>query len=102
MPPIFWGKSFFIWIFLLSLMFPSGGLCGGREEVLANGWTLDLLIERFNQCQEKAIAHDLEHPPSKNWGGGHIYAGYSVWLKNWATAQFSNGVEERLKEAENA
>ena len=60
----------FIWLLLLSLMFPSGGLCGGREEVLANGWTLDLLIERFNQCQEKAIAHDLEHPPSKNWGGG--------------------------------
>ena len=63
----------FIWIFLLSLMFPSGGLCGGREEVLANGWTLDLLIERFNHYQEKAITYDLEPPPSKNWGGGGTY-----------------------------
>jgi hypothetical protein len=77
----------FIRFLLLFLIFPWGGLCGGREEVLANGWTLDLLIERFNQCQEKAIAYDLEHPPSKNWGGEHIYAGYSVWLKNWATGK---------------
>ncbi len=60
----------FIRLLLLFLMFPWSGLCGEREEVLANGWTLDLLIERFNQCQEKAIAYDLEHPPSKNWGGG--------------------------------
>ena len=58
---------------LLFLMFPSGGLCGGREEVLANGWTLDLLIERFNHYQEKAITYDLEHPPSKNWGEGGTY-----------------------------
>jgi hypothetical protein len=65
----------FIWIFLLPLMLPSGGLCGGREEVLANGWTLDLLIERFNQCQGKSIAYDLEHPPSKNWGGSVPYFG---------------------------
>jgi hypothetical protein len=56
-------------LLLLSLMFPWGGLCGGREEVLAKGWTLDLLIERFNQYQGKSIAYDLEHPPSKNWGG---------------------------------
>jgi len=63
----------FIRLLLLSLMFPCGGLCGGREEVLANGWTLDLLIERFNHYQEKAITYDLEHPPSKNWGGGGTY-----------------------------
>ena len=63
----------FIRLLLLFLMFPSGGLCGGREEVLANGWTLDLLIERFNHYQEKAITYDLEHPPSKNWGGGGTY-----------------------------
>ena len=41
--------------------------------MLANGWTLDLLIERFNHYQEKAITYDLEHPPSKNWGGGGTY-----------------------------
>ena len=75
---------------LLFLMFPSGGLCGGREEVLAKGWTLDLLIERFNHYQEKAITYDLEHPPSKNWGGeGRISAGYSIWLKSWATGRLS-------------
>jgi len=56
-------------------MFPWGGLCGGREEVLANGWTLDLLIERFDHYQEKAITYDLEHPPSKNWGGGAFFCG---------------------------
>ena len=70
---------------LLFLMFPSGGLCGGREEVLANGWTLDLLIERFNQREKVVIAYDLAHPPSKNWGGGRISAGCSTWLKSWAT-----------------
>ena len=63
----------FIQLLLLFLMFPSGGLCGGREEVLANGWTLDLLIERFNHYQEKAITYDLEHPPSKNWGGRAVF-----------------------------
>ena len=63
----------FIRLLLLSLMFPWGGLCGGREEVLANGWTLDLLIERFNQCEKAAIDHNLKHPPSKNWGGGGTY-----------------------------
>jgi len=60
----------FIRLLLLPLIFPWGGLCGGREEVLANGWTLDLLIERFNQCEKAAIDHALKHPPSKNWGGG--------------------------------
>jgi hypothetical protein len=63
----------FIWIFLLSLIFPWGGLCGGREEVLAKGWTLDLLIERFNQDEKVSIAYDLEHPSSKNWGGDGPY-----------------------------
>jgi hypothetical protein len=63
----------FIRLLLIVLMFPSGGLCGGREEVLANGWTLDLLIERFNQCEKAAIDHNLKHPPSKNWGGGGTY-----------------------------
>jgi len=61
-------------------MFPWGGLCGGREEVLANGWTLDLLIERFNHYQEKAITYDLEHPPSKNWGGSVPYFGRLIGM----------------------
>ena len=75
-------------LLLLPLMFPWGGLCGGREEVLANGWTLDLLIERFNHYQEKAITYDLEHPPSKNWGGAErISAGCSTWLKSWMTGR---------------
>ena len=65
----------FIWLLLLSLMFPSGGLCGGRDEVLAKGWTLDLLIERFNQREKVVIAYDLAHPPSKNWGGDGPYFG---------------------------
>ena len=66
----------FIWIFLLPLMLPSGGLCGGREEVLANGWTLDLLIERYNQDEKAVLALDQEFPPSENWGGRcHISAG---------------------------
>mgnify|MGYP000866133405 CR=1 FL=1 len=65
----------FIRLLLLSLMFPWGGLCGGREEVLAKGWTLDLLIERFNQYQGKAITYDLKHPSSKNWGGDVPYFG---------------------------
>ncbi len=64
----------FIRLLLLSLAFPWGGLCGGREEVLAKGWTLDLLIERFNQREKVVIAYDLEHPSSKNWGGtGRIF-----------------------------
>ncbi len=63
----------FIWLLLLSLMFPSGGLCGGRDEVLAKGWTLDLLIERFNQREKVVIAYDLAHPPSKNWGGRAVF-----------------------------
>jgi hypothetical protein len=60
----------FIWIFLLPLMFPWGGLCGGREEVLANGWTLDLLIERYNQDEKAVLALNQGRPPSENWGGG--------------------------------
>ncbi|MBP8802189.1 MAG: hypothetical protein KBI41_11705 [Kiritimatiellae bacterium] len=80
----------FIRFLLLFLIFPWGGLCGGREEVLAKGWTLDLLIERFNQREKMVIAYDLAHPPSKNWGGtGHISAGYSIWLKSWATGRLS-------------
>ncbi|HOE60615.1 MAG TPA: hypothetical protein PK576_03140 [Kiritimatiellia bacterium] len=63
----------FIRLLLLSLAFPWGGLCGGREEVLAKGWTLDLLIERFNQREKVVIAYDLEHPSSKNWGGDGPY-----------------------------
>ena len=62
-------------LLLIALMFPWGGLCGGREEVLANGWTLDLLIERFNQREKVVIAYDLAHPPSKNWGGDGPYFG---------------------------
>ena len=60
-------------LLLLSLMFPWGGLCGGREEVLANGWTLDLLIERYNQDEKAVLALDQGHPPSENWGGGAPY-----------------------------
>ena len=60
-------------LLLLSLMFPWGGLCGGREEVLTNGWTLDLLIERFNQDEKAVLALDRELPPSKNWGGGAVF-----------------------------
>jgi hypothetical protein len=54
-------------------MFPSGGLCGGREEVLAKGWTLDLLIERYNQDEKAVLALDQGRPPSENWGGGAPY-----------------------------
>jgi len=60
----------FIRLLLLSLMFPWGGLCGGREEVLAKGWTLDLLIERYNQDEKAVLALDQGRPPSENWGGG--------------------------------
>jgi hypothetical protein len=65
----------FIRLLLLSLMFPWGGLCGGREEVLANGWTLDLLIERFNQDEKAVLALDQGLPPSENWGGAVPYFG---------------------------
>jgi hypothetical protein len=54
-------------------MFPWGGLCGGREEVLASGWTLDLLIERYNQDEKAVLTLDRELPPSKNWGGAVPY-----------------------------
>ncbi len=75
-------------LLLLSLMFPWGGLCGGREEVLANGWTLDLLIERYNQDEKAVLALDQGHPPSENWGGGRrISVGCSTWLKSWATGR---------------
>jgi hypothetical protein len=50
-------------------MFPWGGFCGGREEVLAKGWTLDLLIERYNQDEKAVLALDQGRPPSENWGG---------------------------------
>jgi hypothetical protein len=60
----------FIRLLLLALMFPWGGLCGGREEVLANGWTLDLLIERYNQDEKAVLALNQGRPPSENWGGG--------------------------------
>jgi hypothetical protein len=62
-------------LLLLSLMFPWGGFCGGREEVLAKGWTLDLLIERFNQDEKAVLALDQGLPPSENWGGAVPYFG---------------------------
>ena len=65
----------FIRLLLLSLMFPWGGFCGGREEVLAKGWTLDLLIERYNQDEKAVLALDQGRPPSENWGGCRISAG---------------------------
>ena len=77
-------------LLLIALMFPWGGLCGGREEVLAKGWTLDLLIERYNQDEKAVLALNQGRPPSENWGGtGHISAGYSIWLKSWATGRRS-------------
>ena len=63
----------FIRLLLLSLMFPWGGFCGGREEVLAKGWTLDLLIERYNQDEKAVLALDQGRPPSENWGGGAVF-----------------------------
>ena len=59
-----------ILLFLSAAAFPRGGLCGGREEVTAKGWTLDLLIERFNESENALIAYSLSHPSSGNWGGG--------------------------------
>ena len=62
-------------LLLLPLMFPWGGLCGGREEVLAKGWTLDLLIERYNQDEKAVLALDQGRPPSENWGGAPYFCG---------------------------
>lgn len=59
-----------ILLFLSAAAFPRGWLCGGREEVTAKGWTLDLLIERFNESENALIAYSLSHPSSGNWGGG--------------------------------
>ena len=70
----------FIRLLLLSLMFPWGGLCGGREEVLAKGWTLDLLIERYNQDEKAVLALDQGRPPSENWGGGVPYFGRLIGM----------------------
>ena len=70
----------FIRLLLLSLMFPWGGFCGGREEVLAKGWTLDLLIERYNQDEKAVLALDQGRPPSENWGGAVPYFGRLIGM----------------------
>jgi hypothetical protein len=59
---------------IVSLVLPWGCFCGERDEVVAKGWTLELLIERLRRVEEKGIAYDKAHPPSNNWGGGTEWA----------------------------
>ncbi len=87
-----------ILLFLSAAAFPRGGLCGGREEVTAKGWTLDLLIERFNESENALIAYSLSHPSSGNWGGEtrRISACCSTRWRNWATGRRFRSSKRRV------
>jgi len=59
-------------IFFLTL--PWSCLCGEGENAAAQMVSLEVLIERFNQTEEKGVAYEKANPPFDNWGGESAYA----------------------------